>query len=138
VDRNVMLWLGAGDNTATLAGAIGGSLKYTGLDGDDILTTEATADIADNLFARLGAGDNSVTHNGSVGGDFRVTSANENDVVTIAETAVIGGTQSITVGQQRGNVHGHCGGNAAVALEMRAPDNAIANFATAMNRARRR
>jgi hypothetical protein len=138
VDRNVMLWLGAGDNSATLAGAIGGSLKYSGLDGNDILTTEATADIADNLFARLGAGDNSVTHNGSVGGDFRVTSANENDVVTIAETAVIGGEQSITLGQQGGNGRGHCGGNEGVALEFRGASDAFANFVAAFSRGRRR
>ena len=55
--------------------------------------------------ARLGAGDNVVIHNGAITGNLDVTSANANDVVTIATTAIVGGTQTLTLGEQTNN-HG--------------------------------
>jgi hypothetical protein len=101
VTKSVFLALGSGNNTTNAAGTIGGSLRVFGRDGNDVVSLAATANITDNFFALLGAGDNTVTHNGTVGGNFKVLTKNANDVVTIAETAVIGGTQTIGVGEQR-------------------------------------
>jgi hypothetical protein len=98
VTKSVYMELGNGDNDIT-AGAIGGSLKVDARDDNDVVTIASTANIADAFFARLGAGDNTVTHNGSVGGNFKVVSKNANDVVTIADAAVIGGTQTLGLGE---------------------------------------
>ena len=72
VGHSVGLDLGGGTNTATVAGSIGGSLRYNGRDGNDTVTIADTAKITDNFFARLGAGDNVVNHNGNVGGNFTI------------------------------------------------------------------
>ena len=104
--------LGGGTNTATVAGSIGGSLRYNGRDGNDTVTIADTAKIADNFFARLGAGDNVVNHNGNVGGNFTILSKNANDQFNQGTGAVIGGTLNNKLGlQQSGEDHeGHGGG----------------------------
>ena len=101
-----MIDLGAGTNTATIAGSIGGSLRYNGRDGNDTVTIESTATITDNVFAALGNGVNVFLHNGTISGNFKAVSKNANDSITVGDTGTVGGTTTLGPGDQTGEGHG--------------------------------
>ena len=86
VTKNASIELGSGTNTATIAGTIGGSLRYNGRDGNDTVTIEQTATITDNVFASLGNGVNVFLHNGTISGNLKAVSKNADDSITVGGT----------------------------------------------------
>ena len=89
VDR-VVVELGRGDNSFLLkGGTVGGSLKYRGGDGDDLLEIATDAVVQKSVYARLGDGENSVVLDGKVERSLTVRGGADDDEIHLGEDARI-------------------------------------------------
>jgi len=89
VDR-VIVDLGDGDNSFLIqGGTVGGSLKYRGGDGDDLLEIAADTVIEKGVYACLADGENTLLLEGQVDRNLTVHSGSDDDVLQIEEGARI-------------------------------------------------